>query len=467
MFKIEDIYFNDFDEALETAKQQNKFTPYNNLQICYYDGEEKITEYKNLISLPKNEIVKKLFELNTRIPTKINSKDQKEIEEQIENFKIYKEERYQKIVEEVKSLEIDFNQPLRFYISVDYGASVVWKTSELLKKIFENNSFQVCYEINDEITVMDDFKRAKSILQFKPHITININRLRNNFLNEKIFNFIWFMDPTLILFDETKITLRKRDFIFYIGQEIYDALLNKGIDKDKIISQYLTPDYTVFYEKKEIKREQKIIFIGNNYFDSFYPTKSYKDHPVVKELREIFNSDNYSNDTTEGLCQKYKSSIARDEHLRTFILPAIVREEIVKWMCTQNIVKAEVYGSGWKDMDYMGEHYKGNIDNTESLVNILNTAKYSLIVHANYIYIPKLFESCACGTIPIVYKSITTLDNFSYNDNVLFFSTKKELDELLNQEPLESPKQISDEISTVDIVMKIEKIISKVERIIE
>ena len=67
----EDTYFESFAEALAEAQQQNIIEPYSKLQLCFYDGDEIQTSYKNLIYLPINNISNKLLKLNLRPPTQI------------------------------------------------------------------------------------------------------------------------------------------------------------------------------------------------------------------------------------------------------------------------------------------------------------------------------------------------------------------------------------------------------------
>jgi len=459
---IEDIYFEDFNQAFEIAKQQNRFSAYDCLQICYYDGEEQEAAYKNLINLPHNEIVDKLFLLNTRIPTKIISKNEKNILKEIERFKTLKQNLYSQSIQSIKTLNIDFNEPIRVYISADFGSCVVLKAYLILSKIFEKYNFDVYLDINDELTLMDDYRRAKAISNFNPHITFNINRLRNEHLYPDVLNFIWFMDPTLILFDDSEIKLRKRDYIFYIGDEIYNALKNKKVPQNKIFHQFLTPDYDLFKEREGIDRENKIVFIGQNYFEVMSPTTEYKNHPVINEIRVLFNKNALTKSNLEELGHKYAQTIRRPEHLAIFIVPAVAREEMVKWMCNQKIIKSEVYGRGWEQVPEVAPYIKGFIHHEDELARIMNSAKYSLIPHSNFIFIPKLFEACSCGAIPIVYKGQTTLDSFDkYENNALIFSSKEEFVNLLSKEPLKSSKQISNDISLDTIIAKINEILSK------
>ncbi len=461
MLEIEDTYFANFAEALEIAKLQNKFTAYNNLQLCYYDGPEVKNSYPNLINLPKEKISTRLLELGTRIPTSFKTKDNNLISKYIEDFKEKKEKEHLKLINKIKDSKLNFNESLRVYISADYGGKVVLKTYQFLYNLFLEQNFKVYFDINDNITIMDDFRRAKSLDRVKPHITININRLRNTQLNEDTFNFSWFMDPTLVLFDNSKLQLRKKDYIFYIGDEILNALKNKNVPTKKIIHQFLTPDYKKFYQSKNIIKEEKVIFVGQNYFEVIEPTIGYKNHPVVKELTTLFNENKITKEILKELSLKYSSTIKRPEHIEIFIYPAVVRLETVKWMCSQNLIKAEIYGSGWDNIDELSKYTKGVINSETDLNDIYNTAKYSLVVHSNFMYIPKLFESSACGAIPIVYQGITTLDKFEYQDNVLIFTNKKDFEKTLINKPKKDSSQISNEISTSTIINKIMNIVQK------
>lgn len=459
---IQDTYFDTFDEAFEVASQQNIFGPYQNLQICYYDGEKKDTDCKNLIHLPLSNFVDELLRLNTRIPTRIVSGQSNTVKKKIEQFTQvkYKVLNYNK--KQIKKIQLNFHEKYRVYLSADYGGKVVFKTYELLKKIFESKNFIVYFDVNDNLTNMDDLGRTTAIMNFKPHIILNINRLRNDYLHDECFNFCWFMDPTLMLFDDTEIKLRNRDYIFYLGDEVYNALIKKRIPKNKIFHQFLTPDYEIFCEKKEIKKENKIIFIGQNYFEVVSPTIEYKNHPVRDEIRVLFNENGLTKIKLKELADKYASTLRREEHLEIFIVPAVAREEMVKWMCKQTVIPAEVYGSGWDNIFGVASHVERYIEDENELIEVVNSAKYSLIPHSNFIYVSKLFESCSCGAIPIVYKGETTLDNFDiYVDNALIFSTEQEFINLLNKKSLKSPKKISDDISLVQICDKINEIIDK------
>lgn len=461
MRKIEDIYFDNFDEALKIAEEQNVFGPYDNLQICYYDGPIRKKNLKNLIHLPLNNFSETLIHLGTRIPTKIIHDNKNLVEFELNNFLEKKEKIHLDLKNKILKKHLNFNEKLRIYISAEYGGKVVLRTYKFLSKLFNENGFDVYFDINDELTLMDDYRRAKSIEEFNPHLTFNINRLRNEQIHPDTFNFIWFMDPTLILFDDSSLNIRKRDYIFYIGNEIYSALKNKKIPEEKIIHQFLTPDYSIFKFSENIKKENKVIFVGQNYFEVIEPTKTYKKHPVVNELTNLFNNNEITFEKLNELKKKYSSTIKRDEHIEVFIYPAVVRQEIIKWICQQDKIKVEIYGEGWNNIVETKTFSKGVIKSEEKLNEIYNSAKYSLVVHSSFMYIPKLFESSATNCIPLVYRGITTLDDFKHNKNILTFSDKKSLYNSLDKKTEKSPIEISKQISTKSILDKILSIIQK------
>lgn len=461
---IQDTYFDNFNDALEIAKQQNRFSAYNCLQICYYDGAEQKTPYKNLINLPQNEIVDRLLFLNTRIPTKVISKSEKNILEQIERFKTLKKELYFKSVMEIKSLNINFEDPLRFYMSIDYGGKVVSNIYKILYDVILNMGFDIYFDENDELTYMDDFKRADSINKFKPHINININRIRNDFLNDDMFNFIWFQDPTLILYDDTIINVRSRDYFFTLVDNFKLALINKNVPCEKIYSQSFCIDSKLFYLEDEIERENKIVFIGNNYFEVGMPTRDYKNKvTLIEELSLAFNSSLLTRQKLEQLALKYleNGTIKSKEHMEMFIFNAMVRVEVLKWICAQNKIKVEIYGEGWDHISEIKPYYKGFLKSKDEIRRVCNSATYSLLAHPEYYYQQRLFEAAACGSIPIVYQGINNSESFFHKDNVLLFNDQQSLFECIGKKPKKQLQEIVKDLNYNKLIQKIIDIVRK------
>lgn len=459
MHKIQDIYYDNFSQALEIAKEQNINSFYSQLQICYYDGEMEIeSEYKNLIYLPHHNIVERLLLLNTRIPTKIISSKKVEIENELRQLEQEKGIRFEKLKQLNKDIKLDFDEPLRVLISSTYGSLVVTDIYKMLKETFEHNGYEVYFDINDNITLMDDFRIANAISNFKPHLVVSINRLRNHLMADDMFCFTWFQDETLCLYDSSTILCRERDYFFYLEDGMKNALLAKKIPLEKLFYQTLALNNKFFYLKEGFTRENKIVFIGSNYFELTNSVfAEYKNkHNIIDELLIGFNDNTMTREMLEELAIKYKerNEIRSLEHLTAFIYGALVRLETVKWICTQSIIPVEVYGSGWGNVKEVQPFYKGVLDYGVDIADVYNQVKYCLVANPQVYYQQRTFESSACGAIPIVYGSKTMTEEFHHQDNVLLFHDKESLYECLRKEPKESPFKIVENSNYNDFINK-------------
>ena len=459
MYKIEDTYYDSFAKALDVAKEENIIPFYEQLQICYYDGDREVeTEYKNLIYLPCDEIVERLFILNTRLPTKILSINKIQIQKELDLFQIEKDLRHNNLKKQIKDIRLDFKEPLRILISSINGSLVVTDIYKMLEETFECNGYEVLFDINDNITIMDDFRIANSVYNFKPHLVVSINRLRNHQLSDDMFSFTWFQDETLCLYDKSMILCRERDYFFYLEDGIKNALIAKGIPLNKLNYQTLALNSKFFYLKENLKRENKIVFIGSNYFELDNSVfKEYKNkHNIIDELLIGFNNNSMTRDILEESAIKYKEKeeIRSLEHLTVFIYGAIVRLETVKWICSQSTIPVEIYGSGWEDVEEVKPYYKGILEYGSDISDAYNKAKYCLVANPQTYYQQRIFESSACGAIPIVYESNTMTEKFYHRENVLLFHDKQSLYGCLDQEPTESPFKIVENSNYNDFINK-------------
>lgn len=464
MDKIEDTYFLDAISALEVAKEANRFGAYNYLQICYYSGDKIESAYQNHIHLPKEKMVERLLELNTRVPTKFLGVDENFCLQQLQGLAEKKEQFSCKYIKTIQGHKLDFQEKLRVYIGADYGGKVVLKIYEQLSRSFLKASCEVWYDVNDALTIMDDYRRVKNIAEFKPHITVNINRVRNESLGDEIFNFIWFQDPTLILYDESTISKRQRDYFYYLVENFKEALLAKGIANERISKQSFATNRDVFYEERGIKRENKVVFIGNNYLEIVSPTLNYKDETLLLDkLNQMFNQKQLSKEKIKELSFEYvqKGLLKSEEHLEMFLFPAIVRIEILKWICKQTIIEVEIYGTGWSDIEELQPYYKGYLEDETTIRRICNSAKYSLLAHPEYYYQQRLMEASACGSIPLVYKGTNNFEEFYHQDNVLFFDDEESLLHQIGKIPLQPQQKIADDMSYEKFIAKMIKIVKE------
>lgn len=460
--QIEDTFFDSYEDALKLAKEANFLDRFESkLQICYYGSKTNVEtsqQYPNLIYLPENNFVEILIKNHLRPPTKFVSNNKQKYEALLCKYEWQKKAQYELVIEDINKKTLSFDEPLRIYISADYKGKVVLNIYQLLNQAFKDNGYETKFDINCCVSLMDDFKRVNSIKEFNPHIVININRIRNNIINPNTFNFIWFMDPTICLYDSTELTYRERDVFFYLIDNFKKALIEKKIPNKKLIKQSFKTDKKSFYLLDKVHKKNLITFIGNDYFKACDPTYKYANSTaILKELSDLFNSNELTKDMLALLADKYfkENKITSVEHLEMFIFPAIVRLEILKWAAQLEDIKLEIYGEGWGSYPELEPYYKGSLSSKSELLTTYNRSKYTLLAHPEYYYQQRLLEASACGSIPVIYEGINNTEVFNHRKHSLTFTTKEQLAKLTTSKPELDPKVIAQDYSYDALVKEI------------
>lgn len=459
--QTEDCYFESYSDAL---KQAEKYVYLNRakskLQLCYYDGKAQTSSLPNLINLPLENFEETLLTLQTRQPTFIVHQQAQFVKDKLcllHQRIAAKSEALKKLI---RSQAINFHEPHRVYLNGEYMGRVVLKITELLKEAFIKAGYKVKFDINDQLSDMNDLKRLQSIAEFQPHITININRIRNDLINDSTFNFIWFMDPTLCLYDNSKFEYRERDHYFYLIDNFISPLLAKGVTRDRMTKQKFATNSDSFYlENKEQERKNKMVFIGNDYFHVGDPTSEYRHQAeMIDELSALFNEQKLDLVTINNLARKYKEkgTIRSHEHVEMFIFTAIVRLEVLKWAVNSNI-ELEIYGEGWENYQEFVPFYKGILETDDDVRRAYNASKYCLLAHPQYFYQQRLMEASACGAIPVVYKDVTNLEQCDHLENILTFTNQAELNNIQDKQPKLDVQQIARDNSYEQLIKSIQE----------
>lgn len=438
-----DTYFLSYEKALEIAKQQNKLDIDGyKIQICYYDGEKKENNLDNLIHLPLDNFIDSLSLMNSRIPTQLNflgfefSEDiLNEIQKHfIDSIKVVKEIRRQIMItyiDKILNQKLDFKEPLRFFLMGHKNTRVMRYVSQNIHKTLLSMGYESYFHLQKG-TEFKSIDIIKKIAEFKPHVTININNLNNNYINENCFNFIWFQDPMPILTNEETINLREKDF-FFSYQTIFDEQLkNKGIPPEKIQRQYFGYYPKDFLVEKNIKRENKIVFVGSYYEEEYIlnsiPNK-YKDI-IFKELKSLLeNKEEISKENIISLFHKHNLKTPSDININLF-QQSIVRNTCVQWL-SEIDYKKEIYGYGWEKNKKLQKYSKGPLDKA-NIKDLYNEAKYVLLASGQVINTERLAEAIICGAIPLCYDSRNiTNEPEHWNSEILYFKTKEDLEKIL------------------------------------
>lgn len=456
--KIEDTYFSNFSDAkVQAQKQLYLDHGQSKLQLCFYDGTEHSQHFlPNLINLPISIIPKFFIENDFRIPTKIIHSKRKEVEANIIKAEKERARLLDETLQKIKKQDITLSAKPKIYFSVDHNGKVVENIYRLLDSAFKNSNWETFFDINDSISVMDDYKRARSIFKFKPNVVFTINRFRSELINKNTYHFSWYMDPTLNLYDETPFKVRDKDFFFYLIENFKDALINKNVPSFKLHKQSFACDPFFLSQPKAKNKENKIIFIGNDYFKVCDPTYKYANNSeLIDYISNLFEQEKINKKTINEFATKLfnKGTIKRKEHFEMFLFPAVVRVQVLKWLCEVSPISVEIYGDGWDSYPELSPYYKGVLTSKEAIIKACSNSKYSLLAHPEYFYQQRLLESSACGSIPVIFVGMNNREQYHHYNSSLVFTKKNQLKKILTSEPAMPPNQISMEL-TYDVIVK-------------
>jgi len=457
-----DTYFFNSEIALQEANKCHRVytdsSVIDGMQICYYAGDEPLENAPyNCIHVPLENVYNYFVRTKNRIPLVINFDNTEfSLNEQVEvqgQFNVImqaaikeKEALIKLYMDEIRAFNPDFSEKkLRVFIPACRETTVMQYVAKNIAEAFKEFDCEVKYFIQDnDLQACKDFlPQLVSVHEFKPHIYLSINHFKHHLISDNIFHFTWFQDPMpLLINEEYKHKLGERDYIFSLFEQFDKKLLAKGISKDRIFRQHFCTNPNIFKERPEIQRKEKIIFIGRLY--EGHERNLVGQEELKTELKILIRQGVINLDSIHQLSKKYNID---DSYIVEWLLPSIMRLEIVEWVCSQDILPVELYGSGWDKIPHLKKFHKGELEYGEDVAKVYNSAKYSLTGDLNYFYQQRLLEISASGTIPLVYSVNLENQPFEHKDNVLLYSTKEELLNNLTKTPKKDSRQIAQEIS--------------------
>lgn len=463
-FKVyRDTYFFNAKKALEVAKEQNTLMVldepitnsvffleieeqkrqefYKDLQICYYAGTKIENGPANLIYVPVDTLFDFFKASRLRYPEIIDfdASDFSQSEQEkiiglfrqlVQNARVFKNTQALNFMEIIKLNKPNFNEPLRIFLMGNRHTTVMQYVSQSIAYEFKAAGVDVKFSIEQNaMEALDPVWHYKECAEFNPHITININHLNNEFLNDGVFNFVWFQDPMEILLSSAKIELRKRDFIYSLFSTLDLFMDNKNIPYKR---QNFCINKTEFFIDKNIKRRKKIVFVGSSYNkmmpDNFFGSG------LHKHLMKMFTEGvQFSKNILNELAILYKVDYS---FLESRIYPFIVRDMSVLALCemaSEIDFEVEIYGYDWDHYEHIKPFYKGPLAYGRELRDVYNSATYALASHATYVVQNRVLEAIGCGCTPIVYDCRKFDKPPFYEDALEIFLTKQDLFKILTR----------------------------------
>ncbi|MCF6309495.1 MAG: hypothetical protein L3J19_03310 [Sulfurimonas sp.] len=442
--------------ALIVANQENRYGPNNNtfLQICYYHGEKIESDLVNLVHLPMENMLENLSNGMLRIPEKIdftgidvpdNAKIQIEdnINKILSKSRDLQYRNAMKNYETAKTNKLNFNEIMKFYLPASANTRVMQYISKDIYDILKTREYKVMYDLTYGI---EKYSTIRKVSEYNPHAIITINNFHNMFLNDEIFNFVWFQDVMPIMVDNEEILLRERDYFFSYTTTFTDLLIKKGVDKNKIFQQQVIPVNTnQFYLDENVNKENKIVFVGSYYCDDY---SDYISKDIDYELNILLKKGiSLSVENIHEVYKKYNLVCLDNANFITYIQQHYIRNACVDWLCENQTVDVEIYGYDWdkSDKEHILQKFKGKAEKHE-LNYIYNSTKYALAASGQVINTQRLGEIVHSGAIPLIYDSREITDESeTWDDECLYFKTKEELDYILENN-LEPKKYRSEEM---------------------
>ena len=450
-----DGYFLDPKIAYHTAIQQNRvFVQHltiTGLQLCYYDGEPITGGPENLIHVPAEVLLDYLSNCRTRLPTEIVCRAGATLEDMQNATAAFKELREQaklnrrKVADELalqiyhQKPEFVPGEPLRVFFMADYRTQVMQYVSKNLANTFEKLGHQTCISMEqNDMEELDSPWHLKTQLDFHPHLTVNINHQHNGWLNDDVFNVIWYQDPVMEIREENPLYWRERDIILSISPEIDQYLLQCGAPS--VERQFSCIDHDVFKLMPEIKRQDKAVFIGSSYIKNAY------DGPhadsIIARLKEALDTGQLID---KPLCEKLAHEYGvKIEKIWPYTANYVIRDTTVQWLCENPDIPVEVYGRYWEQDAVVAPYFKGELGHGVDVAKTYNEAKYALSALTIAVNSQRLAELSGCGCIPVVYDTREAADKPHWDNECLFFKTRDELYACLSKTPVGDPSAIAD-----------------------
>ena len=449
MNEIHDTYFLDAQKALKTALKRNTVPLPDDgkgLQICYYDGDPLKDVPENMIYVPFKNLYEYFSETKNRQPTYlsvagsgITAADHSQMEVTInEIFTRVNEAREARRLNYIRMIRnqepVTTQTPKRIFLMTSRHTSVIQYSTKGLAKAFQKLGYEVklMIEENDMQLLYQDW-RVKEIYDFNPYVVVNINHMYNDIINKKTWNIVWWQDPMEELTNDIPINVRERDIVFSYDLSFDELWIRK--QTTPIFRQEFCFDSDIFKPNLEIKREEKVVFVGSSYFNfDFFNSNN----PIVETLKEeliLCLEKGVLVSEDEFIVMAGKLGIEIDRASVVHIMQAIVRDTTVQWLCQESHIPVEIYGRGWEKNPIVSPFFKGEVAHGKKLVDIYCSARYALVCQAVNLQSQRLVEVCACEAIPVVYDSRSYAPDLLWEDQYLFFKTREELSDRLKQVP--------------------------------
>ncbi len=366
-----DLLFLDPQEAHDTALLQNTVVIHqpniHGLQICYYDGDEFPNAPNNLVRISFDDMLDYFTNSRLRLPQGIvtpSNTTQEQKAEVCRSFALVLDEvaqRRERLAEqlaaECKSQRPVFKvgESLRVQLFANRYTDDVKADLYNLQRAFDHLACHTHLTIeHDSMECVDDTWLMREALEFNPHVTININDLNNSWLQEEVFNIVWWKDPMQLINFGKSLSWRDRDIVFSTNSNIDRLLRNSGMPS--CTRQDYCIDRDVYQHKHKFKRHRKIIFNGDNLLTKAQDV-NFSAKQSVSSILQLFESREHL--TIQLLESTCKPKNASRSYFWGRIFLGAARIFVLRHISQISDIPLEVYGDGWQQEPTIAPYVRG------------------------------------------------------------------------------------------------------------
>ncbi|MEO5355234.1 MAG: tetratricopeptide repeat protein [Magnetococcus sp. XQGC-1] len=442
-------FFLDRERALATARQGLRVRDtiaVSGRQICYHLGDPCPDAPDTLFSVPLEPQAFEQFFLDSRLaaPSDIAFNPAVPEERRLAEYIVTRlyNARHARMQATTRLAELCRQsqphwlpgQPWRVYVPTSRKTTVMQYAARDLAEGFRQQGCSVLFSIeSDDRESLDSYHRLREHAAFNPHITVNINNLRNDALHPDLFNVIWWQDRMAVLVAGQPLPWRERDLVYSIDKSL-DGYLQQCA-APRVERQGFCYDAGIFRDEGRV-RQNKVVVVASSARN--YLSRRPQEGPLLTVLEQMFAE---GEPLTDARLEQLAAEHAYPrEDIFWNLWYYVVRNQSVRWLCAlADQVDVEVYGRYWETDAQVAPFFKGELPPGAAVAAVYNEARYVLVAHQFDLQGHRLVEVAACGAIPIVYDCRYRADPPHWDEQCLWFRTQADLRASLTQTPVKPP----------------------------
>ena len=414
---VQDTLFLDSQRARQVAGKKQRVrqtTAIDAPQICYHLGPSQPEDPVHVISVfPEKELTAYFVSTRLRLPAMIDfdphSTEQinhaikvAHVLDHIPGIRASAMAWFLSVIHQ-KGPKFGDNEPLRVFIPSSRLTTVMQYCSRDMARAFARKGCQVKFVVEEnDLENLSGYHAIKAQMAFEPHITLNINHVKNLWLHPDVRNIVWWQDQLMQdIMDGKPLVWRENDLVLSI-----DAFIDRHVSKTrprKIMRQNFCVDTEVFFPRVPLEERKKIVFVGGSYMDDAPKENEGIKYEIFKLLEEKIEK---GAELSYDLMNRIATEWQQPADCVFSIMQYLIRQKPVTWLCSMADslgYEVEIYGRGWEHNPVVRPFFKGPLPHGPELCNIYNQAKYSLSSTIFSVQTQRLVETAACGCIPVVF----------------------------------------------------------------